>query len=87
MTFQQILDRDVPKIVAFSRNLASQGILGNILIYYRHEEIGGMSDVCPDLNIEKDGWIPAGVSIPCNVPWDKWNHYLAQRLGNVPLFA
>ena len=85
MTFQQILDRDVPEIVAFSRGLAAQGITGAILIYYRHEKICGVFE---GEEIEAaDGWTSAGVSIPCNIPWDQWNHYLAQRLGNVPIFA
>ena len=85
MTFQQILDRDVPEIVAFSRGLAAQGIMGAILIYYRHEKICGVFE---GEEIEAaDGWTSAGVSIPCNIPWDQWNRYLAQRLGNVPIFA
>ena len=85
MTFQQILDRDVPPIVAFSRSLANQGIMGAIFIYYRHEKICGVFE---GEEIEAtDGWTSTGVSIPCSLPWDQYNHYMAQRLRNVPLFA
>jgi len=85
MTYQQILDRDVPKIVQLSRNLARAGIVGSMVIYYRHEEITAVCEPCTnDLTAD---WIPAGVSIPCNIPWDAWNNYLRNRLGNVPIFA
>jgi hypothetical protein len=85
MTYQQILDRDVPIIVAHSRNLANQGIVGSVHIYYRFEKIIGVYE---DESIESlDGFTSAGVSIPCNIPWDRWNQYLRNRLGNCPLFA
>jgi hypothetical protein len=56
-----------------------------MVIYYRHEEITAVCEPCTnDLTAD---WIPAGVSIPCNIPWDAWNNYLRNRLGNVPIFA
>ena len=87
MTFQQILDRDVPLIVGNSRALAIQGIVGDMLIYYRHEEITGVQSGYPIAALEHEGWKSANVSIPSNVPWINWNIYLRNRLGNCPLFA
>jgi hypothetical protein len=87
MTYQQILDRDVALMVAESKRLASAGLVGNTVIYYRREELTGMSDVLTSELVDVDGWKPTGVIIPCNVPWSAWNNYLRHRLGNVPLFA
>jgi hypothetical protein len=85
MTYQQILDRDVPQIVQLSRNLAGAGIVGKMWIYYRREQICGVFE---GESIEATaGWTCSGVYIPCNIPWDSWNNYLRNRLGNCPLFA
>lgn len=86
MTYQQILDRDVPEIVQGSRDLSRQGIVGNTVIYYRHEAICGMSDALGFKPTNAD-WKDAKVVIPCNVPWDQWNNYLRNRLGSCLLFA
>lgn len=85
MTYQEILNRDVSAIVAASKELSRAGIVGNVAIYYRHEEIAGVNDVMA--NELGDDWKPSGVVIPCNVPWGNWYNFLYQRLGNVPLFA
>lgn len=85
MTYQQILDRDVPEIVRESKELAGAGLVGDTAIYYRHEAITGLCESSTKtLGAE---WKPTGVSIPCNIPWDAWNNYLRNRLGNCPLFV
>jgi hypothetical protein len=85
MTYQQILDRDVPAMVALSRRLAAEGIAGKMHVYYRREQLTGVFE---HEGIETlDGWASTGVAIPCNIPWDQWNTYLRNRLGQCPLFA
>jgi hypothetical protein len=86
LTYAQILDRDVPVIIARSRSLASQGIVGTLDIYYKHRAILASSPLLVG-DPTKDGWTPTGVSIPCNVPYSAYYNFLYQRLGNVPLFA
>jgi hypothetical protein len=87
MTFQQILDRDVPQIVAYAKVRALGGIIGQVKIYYRHEEITGLLDAFDSSFLLSNGWKPTGVVVPCNVPYMQWNSYLCNRLGNCPLFV
>ena len=41
--YYSILDRDVPAIIAYSKNLARQGIIGDLDVYYKHEAITAAS--------------------------------------------
>lgn len=86
ITFNQILDRDVPAIVNYAKNWARQGVVGPLEIFYQREVIcGAFATLVHDPTDE--GWKPTGVTIPSNIPYSAYWSYLAQRLGNVPLFA
>ena len=86
MTYEEILNRDVPQIKAQSQIYARNGICADIAIYYKKEAVTGIS-VTSDYSLENDGWKPAGISIPCNVPYTSYWSFLYQRLGSTPLFA
>ena len=86
LSFEWILNRDVPTIREHVQAWARQGVCAPVEIYYRHGAIAGQSIAC-NHDMTADGWIPAGVSIPCNVTYDAYWRFLRDRLGNVPLFA
>jgi hypothetical protein len=86
MTFNEILDRDVPTIREHARSWARQGIVAPIEIFYKHEAIAGQSTATTH-DMTDEGWKPAGVTIPCNVPYDAYWSFLRDRLSRVPIFA
>ena len=86
MTYKEILDRDVPIIVEHSRSWARQGICAPIEVFYRFEAIAGQSTATTH-DMTDEGWKPAGIQIPCNIPYTAYWGYLYHRMGNVPLFA
>ena len=86
ITFNDILNRDVPTIRENAKSWARQGICAPIEIFYRHEAIAGQS-IATTHDMTDEGWKPAGVTIPNDLPYDAYWSFLAQRLGNVPIFA
>jgi hypothetical protein len=86
MTYVEILNRDVPIIRDHARSWARQGVVAPIEIFYKHEAIAGQS-IATTHDMTDDGWIPAGVTIPTNVPYDQYWTFLRDRLSRTPLFA
>lgn len=86
MTYEAILDRDVPAIRDHARACVIQGICVPIRIYYRHEAIAGQS-IAINHDMAADGWTPSDVEIPCNLPYTQYWQYLYKKMTKVPLFA
>lgn len=86
MTFNQILDRDVPTIKSHTQEWARQGVCAPVAVFYKHEAIAGQSTAC-NHNMEADGWIPAGFEIPNNIPYEAYWRFLSNRLQSTPIFA
>lgn len=84
--YYTILDRDVPIIVAKSKELARMGVCGPLEVFYKHERIIAQSTLIPSDPTE-DGWKPSGVIITADIPWSNYYHFLAQRLTRIPLYA
>jgi hypothetical protein len=84
--YYSILDRDVPGIVAHAKQLARQGIVGPMEVYYKHEAITAESSLLTN-DPTDDGWKPAGVTIPCNIEYSRYYDFLAKNLTRVPLYA
>jgi hypothetical protein len=84
--YYSILDRDVPVIIAKAKNLARQGIIGPLDVYYKHEAICCESSLLTN-DPTDEGWKHANVSIPCNIEYGQYYNFLAQRLTRIPLYA
>ena len=86
ITFQEILNRDVPTILEHVRSLARSGIMAPVTLFYKKEAIAGQSAAL-DHDMTADGWIPAGESIPSNLPYEAYFRYVYDRAAKWPLFA
>ena len=86
ITFNEILERDVPTITEHVRSLARSGICANVALYYKKESIAGQSEAL-DYDLTADGWTPAGVSIPNSLPYDAYYRFIADKAKSWPLFA